>query len=69
MTGLDRLRIAVVLGHPDDYPRFGFEPAIRHKIRWEHEAPEEAFMVLSLVEDALEKVGGMVRYRPEFNGL
>ena len=37
--------VVVVLGHPHYYPRFGFTPAKPLGIVWEHDAPEEAFMV------------------------
>jgi len=38
----------VVLGHPDYYPRFGFESASVYGIRLSIEVPEGALMVLSL---------------------
>jgi putative acetyltransferase len=56
----------VVLGHPEYYPRFGFVPASRHGLAWEHSAPDEAFMVLPFREDAIAAGGGVVRYAPEF---
>ena len=56
----------VVLGHPEYYPRFGFVPASRHGLAWEHPAPDEAFMVLPLREGAIAAAGGVVRYAPEF---
>jgi putative acetyltransferase len=56
----------VVLGHPEYYPRFGFVPASRHGLAWEHPAPDEAFMVLPLREGAIPVGGGLVRYAPEF---
>ena len=70
--GLDMLRergdgIVVVLGHPEYYPRFGFERSTKHGIKWEHDAPEEAFMVMELQEGALRGVSGTARYRPEFD--
>lgn len=73
-AGLDELRragheIVVVLGHPGYYPRFGFERSDSHGIRWEHEAPREAFMVLELRPGALGGRGGVVRYRPEFDAV
>lgn len=61
--------IVVVLGHPKYYPRFGFERASTHGIRWEIEVPDEVFMVLELVPDALEGTTGVVRYHPEFGRL
>jgi len=70
--GLDRIRaaghdIVIVIGHLEYYPRFGFVPAKAHGIRWEHDVPEEAFMVKELRQGAIKEVRGTVRYRPEFN--
>jgi len=59
--------IVVVLGHPHYYPRFGFTPAKPLGIVWEHDAPEEAFMVQELREGALTQTKGVVKYRPEFD--
>jgi putative acetyltransferase len=58
--------VVVVLGHRTFYPRFGFEKASAHGVRWEHPAPDEAFMVLGLKPGALAGLCGVVRYRPEF---
>jgi len=70
--GLNRIRTAghdlvIVIGHPEYYPRFGFVPAKKYGIRWEHDVPEEAFMIKELREGALKGVRGTVKYRPEFN--
>jgi len=58
----------IVLGHPDYYPRFGFEPASAHGIasQWE-EVPDEAFMVLILDVAVMKSVAGVARYRDEFD--
>jgi len=61
--------IVVVLGHPDYYPRFGFEPAGRHGLRCSFDAPAEAFMVAELLAGALAGRRGIVRYRPEFDSV
>jgi len=58
--------VVVVLGHPHYYPRFGFTPAKPLGIAWEHDAPEEAFMVKEIQEGALAQIRGVVKYRPEF---
>src|SRR5262249_39338392 len=58
--------VVVVLGHPHYYPRFGFTPAKPLGIVWEHDAPEEAFMVKGIQEGALAQTRGVVKYRPEF---
>lgn len=71
--GLEHVRRAgrsfvVVLGHPEYYPRFGFERASKHRIvsQWEG-VPDEAFMVIVFDRKALPKAGGTARYRDEFD--
>jgi putative acetyltransferase len=56
----------VVLGHPDFYPRFGFQPASRFGFRCVYDAPDEAFMALELKDDTLSRYAGLIRYAPEF---
>jgi len=58
----------VVVGHAEYYPRFGFEPASRHGLssQWEG-MPDEAFMVTILDQPSMTGVGGVARYRDEFN--
>jgi putative acetyltransferase len=70
-TGIEDCRRAghgavVVLGHPEYYPRFGFVPASRLGLAWEHPAPDEAFMALELRDGAVPRPSGIVRYQPEF---
>jgi len=71
--GLDILRergcpFVVVVGHPEYYPRFGFEPASTHGLasQWEG-MPDAAFMVLILDARAMTGVSGVAQYREEFN--
>ena len=73
--GLDILNqrgcpFVVVVGHPEYYPRFGFEPASAHGLasQWEG-MPDEAFMVLILDPHAMAGASGVARYRQEFNEL
>jgi len=73
-AGLDACRkngydFALVLGHPDYYPRFGFVPASKFNLKCEYEVPDEAFMVMELRHGALQGVSGVVRYLPEFKGV
>jgi predicted N-acetyltransferase YhbS len=56
----------IVLGHADYYPRFGFEKASKWDIKCPFEVPDEAFMVIELVEDSLKDKAGTVRYPKEF---
>ena len=72
-AGLDICRaagydLAIVLGHREYYPRFGFRPAAPLGIRWEHGA-EAHFMVMELRPGALAGASGVARYRPEFDGV
>jgi len=71
--GLDILRerrcpFIIVLGHPDFYPRFGFEIASKYSLssQWEG-VPDEAFIVLILDDHTMKGVSGIARYRDEFN--
>ncbi|MEM6794116.1 MAG: N-acetyltransferase [Acidobacteriota bacterium] len=70
--GLETLReqgldAAVVLGHPEYYPRFGFEPASRWGVRSVYEVPDEAFMALELRPGSLSGKAGLVTYHPAFS--
>src|SRR5687768_5285082 len=58
----------VVVGHPQYYPRFGFEPASKHRIasQWDG-IPDAAFMVLVLDPHAMAGLSGVAKYRNEFN--
>jgi putative acetyltransferase len=72
-AGIARVRAAgapfvIVLGHPEYYPRFGFEPASRRGVRCQWpDVPDEAFMLLVLDPERASSLGGVVRYRPEFD--
>ncbi|WP_114853942.1 GNAT family N-acetyltransferase [Brachybacterium sp. YJGR34] len=55
----------VVLGHPEYYPRFGFDRASAHGISLSIEVPDEALMALSL-DPARPLPSGVVRYAAPF---
>lgn len=59
--------VVVVLGHAEYYPKFGFAPASRYglKSQWE-EIPDDVFMVIILNIEKIGMIGGIVRYRTEF---
>ena len=58
----------IVLGHPEYYPRFGFELASQYGIKCQWEGvPDEAFMILWLDKSMLNHVSGIARYKEEFN--
>ncbi|WP_242235460.1 GNAT family N-acetyltransferase [Bacillus cereus group sp. BfR-BA-01316] len=57
----------VVLGHPEYYPKFGFERASKWNIRAPFEVPDEVFMVMELRLNALQGVEGVVQYSSAFS--
>jgi putative acetyltransferase len=57
---------AVVLGHPQYYPRFGFTPASRFGLRCDYDVPDDVFMALELEPGALAGQSGTIRYHPVF---
>lgn len=72
--GLEYLReggcpFVIVLGHPEYYPRFGFQLASKYRLlsQWDG-VPDDAFMALVFDNSALPTAGGIARYREEFDG-
>ena len=60
---------AVVLGHPEYYPRFGFLAASGFGLSCRWPVPEGVFMALELTPGALAGAGGAVAYEPEFDDV
>ena len=60
---------AIVMGHENYYPRFGFVPASRWNITAPFDVPDECFMAVELVESGLKNVSGMVLYAKEFEAV
>ncbi|UVI35611.1 GNAT family N-acetyltransferase [Brevibacterium spongiae] len=54
---------AVVLGHPEYYPRFGFTPASGYGITLHIDVPDEALMAMPLAGEA---PAGALVFAPEF---
>ena len=61
--------VVVVLGHPEFYPRFGFEPAAPKGLHYKDETYDPYFFVAELKEGALAGTRGTVEYHPEFDKL
>lgn len=58
----------IVLGHPEYYPRFGFQAASGCNIRTQWDGvPDEAFMILVMDHEAMQNVSGVATFRDEFN--
>ena len=58
-------KIAVVLGHPRFYPRFGFSPALAVRLASPFSG-KESFMAAELVPGSLDGVACQVKYPPPF---
>lgn len=70
-AGVERLRSSgcpfiVVIGHPEFYPRFGFQPAASYGLTCEWDVPAEVFMVTVLNPAVRDHLHGMAQYRSEF---
>lgn len=60
----------IVLGHPEYYPRFGFERASLYGIKCQWEGiPDDAFMILWLDKSMMNPASGLAKYRDEFNAM
>jgi predicted N-acetyltransferase YhbS len=60
---------AILLGHPEYYPRFGYKPASAWGIKTQIQLPsDDVFMAVELIEGGLTDVSGMVIFPPEFDG-
>lgn len=59
-------RIAIVLGHPEYYSRFGFRPELAEPLESPYSG--DAFMAAELVPGALSGLKGRVEYPPPFSG-
>ena len=57
---------AVLLGHKDYYPRFGYKRAIDFGIEFQFDVPSEYCMVVELAPEGLKNVHGMIKYAKPF---
>ena len=57
---------AVLLGHPDYYPKFGYQKASSFGIQFPFDAPDPCCMAIALKEHGLDDVQGMVSYPDAF---
>ncbi len=70
--GLDRCReqgigVAFVLGDPEYYSRFGWQPAKQRQLHCKWPGTENAFQVLELIEGGLDGWHGQVNYSCHFD--
>ena len=59
-------RSAVLLGHKDYYPRFGYRKAMEYGIEFPFDVPSEYCQVIELIPGALKSMNGLVRYPAAF---
>ncbi len=57
---------AVVMGHKDYYPRFGYMPCADYGITLPFDVPAEYCMAVELTDGGLERVTGIVQYDSAF---
>ena len=56
----------VVVGHPEYYPKFGYEKLQKYSIELPFEVPPEAAMIVEIAQNGLQGVSGKVEYAKEF---
>ena len=56
----------IVVGYPDYYTKFGFQPARSFGIKIPFDAPDDVFLALELQKDALKNINGIVQYPQPF---
>ena len=57
----------IVVGHAEYYPRFGFRPASRYRIKCEWDVPDDVLMLLMLDAAKMKGICGLAKYRAEFS--
>lgn len=73
-AGLRRCRelgydLVLLIGHPEYYPNFGFEPARSYGLELtQFNVPDDVFMVYELQDGALNRIQGELRYPEVFMG-
>jgi len=60
--------VIIVLGHPEYYPKFGFEPASQHGMKSPFDVPDNVFMVKPL-NNFNAAITGSVAYHEAFNEI
>ncbi len=58
-----------VLGHPNFYPKFGFQPSKNFCVQAPFPVPEEVFMAIELEHGSLNGLEGKIEYPPAFKAV
>jgi predicted N-acetyltransferase YhbS len=56
----------IVVGHPNYYPRFGFEKASKYGISASLDVPDDALFAMELEKDGLKDCSGTIEYPSEY---
>ena len=59
----------IVVGHPEYYPRFGFEKASKYGISAPFHVPDNALFAIELQKDGLKNCSGIIEYPSEYNEI
>lgn len=57
---------AILIGHENYYPKFGYKKTTNFGISFPFDIPEENGMAIELVKEGLKNITGIVRYPKEF---
>lgn len=61
---------AILVGHPEYYPRFGYQPCVNRNIKSPIALPsDDVFMAVELSKGSLHGVSGTVVFPPEFESV
>ena len=61
--------VVIVIGHPTFYTRFGFSSAKAKGLSVIWQVPDEAFLILELIPNALDGISGVVKYPSVFDAV
>ena len=59
----------IVVGHPEYYPKFGFDKASKYRISAPFHVRDNCFFVIELEKDALKDCSGIVEYPSEYHEI
>ena len=64
-----KIGAVAVLGHPEYYPKFGFEKSEKFNLNSEYDVPPGVFMIAELENGYLKNCSGTISYHEEFSKL
>jgi putative acetyltransferase len=72
MEGLEKakklgFKSVIVVGHPEYYPKFGFEKASKYGISAPFDVPDTCLFAIELEKDGLKNCSGTIEYPSEYD--